>query len=57
VHSFNSSTQEAETGRSLNLRPEIQDTQGCTEKLFLEKTKKKRKKKSSSDFHCVSDKL
>jgi hypothetical protein len=39
---FNPSIWEAEAGRFL----EFQDSQGCTEKSCLEKTKKKKKKKA-----------
>ena len=47
AHAFNPSTWEAETGGFLSSRPawftEFQDSQGYTEKLCLEKKKKKKK--------------
>jgi hypothetical protein len=44
VHAFNPSTREAEAGRLLSSRPaglqsEFQDSQGYTEKPYLEKPK------------------
>ena len=47
-HAFNPSTQEAEAGRSLwvpgqpGLQSELQDSQGYTEKPYLEKPKKEK---------------
>jgi hypothetical protein len=48
VHAFNPSTWEAEAGGFLSLRPaglqsEFQDSQGYTEKPYLEKTKQTNK--------------
>jgi hypothetical protein len=49
VHTFNTSTWEAESGGFLNSRPawstEFQDSQGYTEKPCLEKPQKKEKKR------------
>ena len=53
VHTFNTSTWEAESGGFLNSRPawstEFQDSQGYTEKPCLEKPKKKRKEKKRKE--------
>jgi len=52
AHAFNLSAWEAEAGRFLSsrsgLQSEFQDSQGYTEKLCLENTKKKKKKKKKS---------
>jgi hypothetical protein len=60
AHTFNPSTQQAETGRFLSsdfwvrgqsgLQSEFQDSQDYTEKPCLEKPKKKKKKKKISDY-------
>jgi hypothetical protein len=52
AHAFNPSTWEAEAGGFLSSRPAwFQDTQGYTEKPYLEKPKpKQNKKKKPPDF-------
>jgi hypothetical protein len=48
-HTFNPSTQKAEAGGFLSLRPayrgEFQDSRGYTEKSYLENPKREREKK------------
>jgi hypothetical protein len=59
AHAFNPSTWEAEAGGFLSLRPaclqsEFQDSQGYTEKLCLEKLKKKKSRgRSSRDIRTM----
>jgi hypothetical protein len=56
VRAFNPSTQEAEAGRSLSLRPawcisEFQDSQGYTEKLCLKKLRQTNKNQNKTELH------
>jgi hypothetical protein len=54
AHTFNPSTQEAEAGGFLSLRPglqsEFQDSQGYTEKPCLEKQKQQTKQKQKQNY-------
>jgi hypothetical protein len=58
VHAFNPSTQEAETGGSLSLRPawtmeQVSGSQGSTEKPVWEKNQNKQK--DTFQIHTLSD--